>query len=124
MAIIAQDKNYLNKQVEQLNQARLLNECKIEDLTQQLAETRHSKELLFDKFVSVRLVVIILLIIIIYLHRETQRIGYESRIQQEMEQFHSRTNLGIEQLRLHTREMFERENRLMEDVLAMVHVLL
>ena len=124
MAIIAQDKNYLNKQVEQLNQARLLNECKIEDLTQQLAETRHSKELLFDKFVSVRLVFIILLIIIIYLHRETQRIGYESRIQQEMEQFHSRTNLGIEQLRLHTREMFERENRLMEDVLAMVHVLL
>ena len=124
MAIIAQDKNYLNKQVEQLNQARLFNERKIEDLTQQLAETRHSKELLFDKFVSVRLVVIILLIIIIYLHRETQRIGYESRIQQEMEQFHSRTNLGIEQLRLHTREMFERENRLMEDVLAMVHVLL
>ena len=60
VAIIAQDKSYLNKQVEQLNQAKLLNERKIEDLTQQLADTRHSKELLFDKFVNVRLVVIIL----------------------------------------------------------------
>ena len=37
--------------------------------------------------------------------------GYESRLQQELQQFHSRTNLGMEQLRLQTREMFERENR-------------
>lgn len=37
--------------------------------------------------------------------------GYESRIQQELQQFHSRTNLGMEQLRVQTREMFERENR-------------
>jgi len=37
--------------------------------------------------------------------------GYESRLQQELQQFHSRTNLGMEQLRLQTRDMFERENR-------------
>jgi len=42
--------------------------------------------------------------------------GYESRIQQELQQFHSRTNLGMEQLRLQTREMFERENRLVIEV--------
>ena len=37
--------------------------------------------------------------------------GYESRLEQELQQFHSKTNLGMEQLRLQTREMFERENR-------------
>ena len=59
MAILVQDKDYLNKQVEQLNQTKLLSEHKIEDLTQQLAEARHSKEQMFDKFVNVRSVVIV-----------------------------------------------------------------
>ena len=56
--------------------------------------------------------------------RETQRIGYESRIQQEMEQFHSRTNLGMEQLRLQTREMFERENRSVKFILMILIIII
>ena len=54
MDILIQDKNYLNKQVEQLSQTKLLAEHKIEELTQQLTETRQSKEQLFDKFVNAR----------------------------------------------------------------------
>ena len=54
MTILVQDKNYLNKQVDQLNQTKTLAECKIEELTQQLTEARHSKEQLFDRFVNIR----------------------------------------------------------------------
>lgn len=57
--ILVQDKNYLSKQVEQLNQNKLLADHKIEELTEQLNDARQSKEQLFDKFVNVRLVVII-----------------------------------------------------------------
>ncbi|XP_065884975.1 progesterone-induced-blocking factor 1-like [Dysidea avara] len=100
ITILAQDKDYLQRQVEHLNQSKLLSEQKIEQLNQQLSESRQNRESLYDKLVNVR---------------ETHRMGYESRLEQELQQFHSKTNLGMEQLRLQTREMFERENRSLQD---------
>ena len=57
ITILAQDKDYLQRQVEHLNQSKLLSEQKIEQLNQQLSESRQNRESLYDKLVNVRCIV-------------------------------------------------------------------
>ena len=44
-------------------------------------------------------------------HRGDQKREYERQLQEEVESLKARTALEIEQIKTHTREMFERENR-------------
>ena len=43
--------------------------------------------------------------------REELKSEYDSQLQQELEALRQRTHLEIEQLKMHTREVYERENR-------------
>ena len=43
--------------------------------------------------------------------REEQKVGFEHELQRQLEELRARTHLEMDQLKTHTREMYESENR-------------
>ena len=51
----------------------------------------------------------------VHTHRQQQKEEYSSQLQQELDSIRTKTNLEMEQLRKQTKEMFERENIILQE---------
>ena len=53
-ALLKQDKEYLNRQVQELGSRCRLGEQRLEDTTKQLNEVKQAREDLYEKYITVR----------------------------------------------------------------------
>lgn len=100
IALLKQDKEYLTKQVTDLSHRSQDMEEKNGNLQEQLLNVKQSKEELYEQFVR---------------SREQQKEEYSGQLQQELESIRTKTNLEMEQLRKQTKDMFERENIILQE---------
>lgn len=96
VALLKQDKEYLNKQLQELRGRCTLAEERLEQMSQQLGETKQAREELYEKYVSVR---------------EQYKSEYELRLKSELDDIKGKTSLELDRIRDDTKDMFERENR-------------
>ena len=95
-ALLKQDKEYLNKQLQELRGRCTLAEERLEQMSQQLGETKQAREELYEKYISVR---------------EQYKSEYELRLKSELDDIKGKTSLELDRIRGDTKDMFERENR-------------
>ncbi|KAK2118978.1 hypothetical protein P7K49_000364, partial [Saguinus oedipus] len=96
VTLLQKDKEYLNRQNMELSVRCAHEEDRLERLQAQLEETKKAREEID--------------------HYKTE---YENKLHDELEQIRLKTNQEIDQLRNASREMYERENRLKEELLKM-----
>ncbi|CAF3585606.1 unnamed protein product [Rotaria sordida] len=94
--VLRQDKEYLTRQNNDIQQKYYSAEEKISTLEASLDETKRAKEVLYEKHISTR---------------DAYKTEYENKLAVELEQLRSRTALEIDKLRESIKEMYERENR-------------
>ncbi|CAF1046498.1 unnamed protein product [Rotaria sordida] len=94
--VLRQDKEYLTRQNNDIQQKYYSAEEKISILEASLDETKRAKEVLYEKHISTR---------------DAYKTEYENKLAVELEQLRSRTALEIDKLRESIKEMYERENR-------------
>lgn len=86
----------MNKQLQELRGRCTLAEERLEQMSQQLGETKQAREELYEKYVSVR---------------EQYKSEYELRLKSELDDIKGKTSLELDRIRDDTKDMFERENR-------------
>ena len=111
IVVLRQDKDYLTRQSNDLQQKFYSAEEKISTLELSLDETKRAKELLYEKHISTRFVSRLETINRHWHSREAYKTEYENKLAIELEQLRGKTGLEIEKLRDSVKEMYERENR-------------
>ncbi len=96
VALLKQDKEYLNRQLQELRGRCTLAEERLEQTSKQLEETKRAREELYEKYISVR---------------EQYKSEYELRLKTELDDIKERTSVELDKIRNDTKDMFERENR-------------
>ncbi|KAL9973441.1 hypothetical protein ACROYT_G019903 [Oculina patagonica] len=96
VALLKQDKEYLNRQLQELRGRCTLAEERLEHTSKQLEETKRAREELYEKYISVR---------------EQYKSEYELRLKTELDDIKGRTSVELDKIRDDTKDMFERENR-------------
>ncbi|CAF3584409.1 unnamed protein product [Rotaria socialis] len=96
VTVLRQDKEYLTRQYNDIQQKYYSAEEKISILEASLDETKRAKEILYEKHISTR---------------DAYKTEYENKLAAELEQLRSKTTLEIDKLRESTKEMYDRENR-------------
>ncbi|CAF0964898.1 unnamed protein product [Rotaria sp. Silwood1] len=94
--VLRQDKEYLTRQYNDIQQKYYSAEEKISILEASLDETKRAKEVLYEKHISTR---------------DAYKTEYENKLAIELDQLRSKTTLEIDKLRESIKEMYERENR-------------
>jgi progesterone-induced-blocking factor 1 len=98
VTLLRQDKDYLQRQVDELTVRFRESEERIGSLNSKLTDVTQSKEELYEQFLK---------------QKREQKSDYETRLQQELETLRVKTNSEIDQIKVQTREMYERENRVL-----------
>ena len=96
VALLKQDKEYMNRQLQELRGRCTLAEERLEQTSQQLGETKQAREELYEKYINVR---------------EQYKSEYELRLKTELDDIKGKTVLELDKIRGDTKDMFERENR-------------
>lgn len=96
VALLKQDKDYMNRQLQELRGRCSLAEERLEQTSKQLEETKQAREELYEKYVSVR---------------EQYKSEYEVRLKSELDDIKGKTSMELDKIRSDTKDMFERENR-------------
>ena len=96
MALLKQDKEYMNTQLQEIRGRCTLAEERLGQTSKQLEETKQVREELYEKYVSVR---------------EQYKSEYEVKLKQELDDIKGKTCAELDKIRSDTKEMFERENR-------------
>lgn len=96
VALLKQDKEYLNRQLQEIRGRCTLAEERLEQTSKQLEETKQAREELYEKYISVR---------------EQYKSEYELRLKTELDDIKGRTSVELDKIRNDTKDMFERENR-------------
>lgn len=96
VALLKQDKDYMNRQLQEQRGRCTLAEEQLEQTSKQLEETKQAREELYEKYVSVR---------------EQYKSEYEVRLKTELDDIKGKTSMELDKIRSDTKDMFERENR-------------
>ncbi|XP_074649605.1 progesterone-induced-blocking factor 1-like [Tubulanus polymorphus] len=96
LAMITQDKDYLSKQVNELQNRVMYGDDRIQTLTSEIDLAKKAREEMYERYVS---------------SREQYKSEYEIKLQEELNTIRVRTENEIDRLKTSTREMYERENR-------------
>lgn len=96
VALLKQDKDYMNRQLQEQRGRCTLAEERLEQTSKQLEETKQAREELYEKYVSVR---------------EQYKSEYEVRLKTELDDIKGKTSMELDKIRSDTKDMFERENR-------------
>ncbi|XP_032219897.2 progesterone-induced-blocking factor 1 isoform X1 [Nematostella vectensis] len=96
LALLKQDKEYLNKQVQELSTRSSLAEEQLGQVTKQLNDVKQAREELYEKYISTR---------------EQYKSEYEVKLKGELDQISLKTQNELEKIRSDTRDMYDRENR-------------
>ncbi|KAJ7356253.1 Progesterone-induced-blocking factor 1 [Desmophyllum pertusum] len=96
VALLKQDKEYMNRQLQELRGRCSLAEERLEQTSKQLGETKQAREELYEKYISVR---------------EQYKSEYELRLKTELDDIKGKTSIELDKIRGDTKDMFERENR-------------
>lgn len=94
--MLKQDKDYMNRQLQEIRGRCTLAEERLEQTIKQLDETKQAREELYEKYISVR---------------EQYKSEYEMRLKTELDDIKGKTSNELDRIRVDTKEMFERENR-------------
>ena len=86
----------MNRQLQEIRGRCTLAEERLEQSSKQLEETKRAREELYEKYISVR---------------EQYKSEYELRLKTELDDIKGKTSIELDRIRVHTKEMFERENR-------------
>ncbi|CAF0717911.1 unnamed protein product [Brachionus calyciflorus] len=96
ISLLRQDKDYLQKQFVETQAKYQITEDKLEQAQKLYEEIKHSKEELYEKYISAR---------------DGYKNEYELKLNQELADLKFKTNQEIEKLRESTKEFYEREIR-------------
>jgi progesterone-induced-blocking factor 1 len=96
IVLLRQDKEYLTRQYNDIQQKFYSAEEKISTLEATVDETKRAKEILYEKHIS---------------SRDAYKTEYENKLAIELEQLRSKTTIEVDKLRDSVKEMYERENR-------------
>lgn len=96
VSLLKQDKEYMNRQLQEIRGRCTLAEERLEQSSKQLEETKQAREELYEKYISVR---------------EQYKSEYELRLKTELDDIKGKTSIELDRIRVDTKEMFERENR-------------
>ncbi|XP_031552419.1 progesterone-induced-blocking factor 1-like [Actinia tenebrosa] len=96
LALLKQDKEYLNKHVQELSTRYNIMEDQLEQTTNQLNVAKQAREELYEKYITIR---------------EQYKSEYEVKLKEELSNISMKTNAELEKIRNDTKEMYERENR-------------
>ena len=96
VSLLKQDKEYMNRQLQEIRSRCTLAEERLEQSSKQLEETKRAREELYEKYISVR---------------EQYKSEYELRLKTELDDIKGKTSIELDRIRVDTKEMFERENR-------------
>ena len=117
VVLLRQDKDYLTGQVNVLSQRVASSEGKVDYLNELLSEAKLSRENLYKQLIADKLGSLIGCLgdascpsPFSTPSREQCRLDYDHRLERELDELKSRTSLQIDQLKLQTREFYEREN--------------
>ena len=94
--MLKQDKEYMNRQLQEIRGRCTLAEERLEQSSKQLEETKQAREELYEKYINVR---------------EQYKSEYELRLKTELDDIKGKTSIELDRIRVDTKEMFERENR-------------
>ncbi|KAJ8028167.1 Progesterone-induced-blocking factor 1 [Holothuria leucospilota] len=96
LALLRQDKEYLQRQLNDLMSKYQHSEEKLQGTTTDLENAKRAREELYEKYVE---------------SRDRYKLEYESKLQTELGSIRMRTDAELEKVKLNMREMYERENR-------------
>nr|DBA33044.1 TPA: hypothetical protein GDO54_000779 [Pyxicephalus adspersus] len=96
VSLLQKDKDFLNRQNMELNVRCAHEEDRLERLQGQLEDAQKAREEMYEKYVA---------------SRDHYKTEYENKLRDELEQIRLKTNQEIDQLRVASKEMYERENR-------------
>lgn len=96
VALLKQDKDYMNRQLQELRGRCSLAEERLEQTSKQLEEIKQAREDLYEKYINVR---------------EQYKSEYELRLKTELDDIKGRTSTELDKIRNDTKDMFDRENR-------------
>ncbi|KAM9319393.1 progesterone-induced-blocking factor 1 [Gastrophryne carolinensis] len=96
VSLLQKDKDFLNRQNMELNVRCAHDEDRLERIQGQLEDAKKAREEMYEKYVA---------------SRDHYKTEYENKLRDELEQIKLKTNQEIDQLRVASKEMYERENR-------------
>ncbi|XP_066920860.1 progesterone-induced-blocking factor 1-like [Clytia hemisphaerica] len=96
VALLKQDKEYLSKQLNELEPRHKMVEEKLHHTMQQLDETKQARESLYEKYLN---------------SRERYKQEYEERMKREIDELSNKTNTELDRIKENMKAMYERENR-------------
>lgn len=96
VALLKQDKDYMNRQLQEIRGRCTLAEERLEQTAKQLEDAKQAREELYEKYINVR---------------EQYKSEYELRLKTEIDEMKEKTSTELDRIRVDTKEMFERENR-------------
>jgi len=96
VALLKQDKEYLQSQLNELIPRYKLLEEKHEHTYKQLDDVKHAREELYDKYLN---------------SRDHYKQEYEEKLKRELDQLTSKTNIELDKIKDSSKELYDRENR-------------
>ncbi|KAK3708618.1 hypothetical protein QZH41_009379, partial [Actinostola sp. cb2023] len=100
LALLKQDKEYLNKQVQELSTRCTMAEDHLQQTTSQLNNAKQAREDLYEKYITTR---------------EQYKSEYEMKLNEELNNIGFKTNTELDKIRNNTRDMYERENKSLKE---------
>ncbi|XP_073699086.1 progesterone-induced-blocking factor 1 [Garra rufa] len=100
VTLMQKDKEYLNRQNMELNVRCAHQEDRLDRLQTQLEDTKKAREDAYEKYVA---------------SRDHYKTEYENKLRDELERIRMKTSHEIESLQRASKEMYERENRILRE---------
>lgn len=100
VVLLQQDKTFFSKQVSELSNKLIYADDRVAQLNEQLEKAKLSREELYEKYIS---------------SREQYKSEYEEKLKRQLEDFRIRSEAEIDRLKTSTRELYERENRMLRE---------
>lgn len=100
VTLLQQDKTFFSKQVSDLSNKLIYADDRVAQLNEQLEKSKQSREELYERYVT---------------SRDQYKSDYEEKLKRQLEDLRIRNDVEIDRLKTSTRELYERENRMLRE---------